>query len=389
MERGWNWGFDRVVGGYRWLLQFNERHRWAAVLVLLAVIGMFVHSLQLAGTLGTSAFPESDMGRIYLRLEFPTRYSLDETVRRVAAGGSTDRGPAGTAAHPDHRGQSRSDPGAVERRRLSGPDPAEVLRARPSETLTIDELMDMVRTRMAGFPGRDRRRQPAVDDRRPVQPGRTGNRRRRPGHARRPGPEDPGFARRDPGLPRPGHDRAARQAGDPHRTAAGRAERPECPGRRARHWPCAPTSKGSRRAPTSRTPGTTTSSSSWTKRRARTRSTSSSFPGADGHPVLLASLGEVVESEMPIQITRKDKRRISKLTSQLDQSLPLGTAVEQTQRGDRRTGQPAARLRLHVCRRIRVHGRRPGRVWPRPGSSPSSWSSSPWRPSSSRSGSRP
>ena len=83
MERGWNWGFERVVAAYRYVLEFNERRRWAAVPVLVAIMGIFIHSLLLAGTLGTSAFPECDMGRVYLRLEFPTRYSLDKTVRQV------------------------------------------------------------------------------------------------------------------------------------------------------------------------------------------------------------------------------------------------------------------------------------------------------------------
>ncbi len=51
------------------------------------------------------------------------------------------------------------------------------------------------------------------------------------------------------------------------------------------------------------------------------------FPGADEHPLLLANLGQVVEGEMPIQITRKDKRRIAKLMSQLSSQLPLGLAA--------------------------------------------------------------
>ena len=43
--------------------------------------------------------------------------------------------------------------------------------------------------------------------------------------------------------------------------------------------------------------------------------------------MLLTSLAEVEETEMPIQIIRKDKRRVSKLFAQLDKSLPLGAAV--------------------------------------------------------------
>jgi HAE1 family hydrophobic/amphiphilic exporter-1 len=43
---------------------------------------------------------------------------------------------------------------------------------------------------------------------------------------------------------------------------------------------------------------------------------------------VLTSLSDVVEREMPIQIIRKDKRRLAKLYSQLnEQKLPLGVAV--------------------------------------------------------------
>ncbi|MBN1589612.1 MAG: efflux RND transporter permease subunit, partial [Pirellulales bacterium] len=65
------------------------------------------------------------------------------------------------------------------------------------------------------------------------------------------------------------------------------------------------------------------------------------FPGADGHPLLLASLGEVTEGEMPIQIIRKDKRRISKLMAQLAANMPLGTAVNRLSTAiDRRGNLP-------------------------------------------------
>jgi len=65
------------------------------------------------------------------------------------------------------------------------------------------------------------------------------------------------------------------------------------------------------------------------------------LPGADGHPLLLTNLGDVVETEMPIQIIRKDKRRLAKLYAQLDKSLPLGTAVGQISRTlDEQVGLP-------------------------------------------------
>jgi HAE1 family hydrophobic/amphiphilic exporter-1 len=53
------------------------------------------------------------------------------------------------------------------------------------------------------------------------------------------------------------------------------------------------------------------------------------FPGAVGHPLLLSNLGEVEQGLSPVQITRKDKRRISKLFAGLESGKPMGTAVNE------------------------------------------------------------
>jgi HAE1 family hydrophobic/amphiphilic exporter-1 len=53
------------------------------------------------------------------------------------------------------------------------------------------------------------------------------------------------------------------------------------------------------------------------------------LPGK-GAPVLLKNLAYVEESTAPVQIIRKDKVRISKLFTNLDEKLPLGTAVNLT-----------------------------------------------------------
>jgi len=83
LERGWNWMFERLVGAYGATLRFSERRRWAAVLVLLVVGVMLVHSMSLASRLGSNMVDDPDQGRLYVKLEFPTRYSLDHAVKRV------------------------------------------------------------------------------------------------------------------------------------------------------------------------------------------------------------------------------------------------------------------------------------------------------------------
>ena len=51
------------------------------------------------------------------------------------------------------------------------------------------------------------------------------------------------------------------------------------------------------------------------------------FPAVPGKPILLSNLAKVQQRIAPIQITRKDKRRVSKVLANLGAGMPLGTAV--------------------------------------------------------------
>jgi len=51
------------------------------------------------------------------------------------------------------------------------------------------------------------------------------------------------------------------------------------------------------------------------------------FPGTPGHSLLLTNLARIEEGLSPVQITRKDKRRVAKFFSNLAKSKPLGKAV--------------------------------------------------------------
>ena len=51
------------------------------------------------------------------------------------------------------------------------------------------------------------------------------------------------------------------------------------------------------------------------------------FPAVPGRPMLLSNLAKVEQRVAPIQITRKDKRRVSKVLANLGADMPLGTAV--------------------------------------------------------------
>jgi HAE1 family hydrophobic/amphiphilic exporter-1 len=326
LERGWNWGFDLLVDGYRRLLQFNEHHRWAAVLILLAVAGIFAHSLWLGGRLGSSAFAESDRGAVYVRLEFPTRYRLDESVRRVREVESRLEGL------PELR-HILSTVGKVEAilgQSSEGVYLAQILvkfSERTERDITIMELMDNSRERLHGLPdaivGVS---QPSMigGQSNPVELEIAGDNLQRLDtlvlDTRRYVEEIPGV--RDPDTSvRPGKPEIRIL---PRRSVLSDMGMPVVPlgltlranleGLKAGTF-----KQGARSydivVKLAELPG-------------KDQVRGFQLPGVDGHPLVLTNVSDVVESEMPIQIIRKDKRRLAKLYSQLNErQLPLGAAV--------------------------------------------------------------
>jgi HAE1 family hydrophobic/amphiphilic exporter-1 len=330
MERGWNWGFDRLVAGYRAVLQLNERHRWAAVLVLLGVIGLFVHSMHLGGKLGTSAFPESDRGAVYLRLEFPTRYKLDETVRRVREAEARMKGL------PELR-HILSTVGKVEAilgQSSEGVYLAQILlkfSERTERSLTIEDLMNSVRSRMEGYPDA------IVGVNQPSLIGGQSN----PVELEIAGDQlqtldalalkTYQFAEKTPGILDP--DTSVRPGKPEIRVRPRRAVLSDL------SMPAVPLGLMLRANLEGIEAGTYKQGArsydivvKLAEEQGKDQVREFLLPGTDGHPLLLTSVGEVVEGEMPIQIIRRDKRRLAKLYAQLDESLPLGTAVSQVSR---------------------------------------------------------
>jgi HAE1 family hydrophobic/amphiphilic exporter-1 len=83
MERGFNRGFDGFARGFAGLLRIFERKRWAAVLFLLGTAVFFYGSLRLAAVVGFTFFDEPDRGDVFVKLEYPTRYNLEQTLTQV------------------------------------------------------------------------------------------------------------------------------------------------------------------------------------------------------------------------------------------------------------------------------------------------------------------
>ena len=340
MERGWNWGFDRLVAGYRGLLQFNERHRWSAVLVLLGVIGLFVQSMLLGGKLGTSAFSESDRGALYLRLEFPTRYKLGETVRRVQEAENRMKG----LPELHHILSTVGKVEAILGQSSEGVYLAQILlkfSERTERAITIDELMNEVRSRMGGFPDA------IVGVNQPSMIGGQSN----PVELEIAGDQletldalvlkTQQFAEEMPGILDP--DTSVRPGKPEIRVRPRRAVLSDL------RMPAVALGMTLRANLEGIEAGTYKQGArsydivvKLAEEQGKDQVRGFLLPGTDGHPLLLTNLGEVAETEMPIQIIRKDKRRLAKLYAQLDEkNLPLGTAVGQISRTlDEQVGLP-------------------------------------------------
>jgi hydrophobic/amphiphilic exporter-1 (mainly G- bacteria), HAE1 family len=328
MERGWNRGFDRLVAAYRGLLQFNEHHRWAAVLTLLAVFAMFAHSMWLGGRLGTSAFAESDRGAVYLRLEFPTRYELAETIRRV------QQAEARLQNLPELR-HVLSSVGKVEAilgQSSEGVYLAQILlkfSERTERPITIDELMDQVRARMEGFPdAMVSVSQPSMigGQSNPVELEIYGDRLETLDDlilqvyeiaGAMPGIRDPDTSVR-PGKP---EIRIL-----PRRAVLSDLGMPAVPlGLTLRA-----NLEGIKAATFKQDARSYDIVVKLAERQGKDQVPAFQLAGTDGHPLVLTNVSRIEQTEMPVQIIRKDKRRIAKLYSQLDERrLPLGMAVSQ------------------------------------------------------------
>jgi hydrophobic/amphiphilic exporter-1 (mainly G- bacteria), HAE1 family len=83
MERRWNRMLDKVISGYSASLAFLEKHRWAEAAFLIGVILLIFHSIHVAGNLGSTTLRDTDKGEIFVKMEFPTWYSISETETRV------------------------------------------------------------------------------------------------------------------------------------------------------------------------------------------------------------------------------------------------------------------------------------------------------------------
>jgi len=327
MEAGWNRAFDGLTAAYRRLLQFAERYRITAVAFLFVVALIFVHSLKLGSDAGFGFFAEADRGEVFVKMEFPSHSDLNwvrarvsqaeqllgdlpELLHILSAIGKVE-GMLGQASEGVYLAQSTLK-----------------FSQRTERQLTIDQLMDDVRARLAdlpdtivtiGIPSIVGGQSSAVELEIAGEDLDTLDRivldlEKRV--AALPGILDPDTTARigkpelriRPRRPVLGDLKAPA-------TGLGMALRANLEGleagtfkRDARNYDIVV---------------------KLAERQGRDQVDEFLFPGEPGHPLVLGNLAEVETRLAPIQISRKDKRRVSKLFANLGPELPLGPAATQ------------------------------------------------------------
>ena len=326
MERGWNRGFDGIIALYRRLLQFTEHYRVAAILLLVVIGAIFMHSLKIGGSLGSAMGNEPDRGEVFVKLEFSPSNALDRTTETVTA-------IENSLEDLPHLRHILTTIGKVEGmfgQTSEGVYLAQILlrfNERTERKETIDELMEMARERVATFPGIIYTL---------TMPNFTGGQSSEVEFeiagpdlelldslalkAQQIAQNIPGF--RDPDTTvRPGKpelrvkpNRTVLADLDFPATTLGLALRGNIEGitagtfkRNARNYDIVV---------------------KFAEEEGKDQVRDFLFPAAPGRPVSLTNLGSVNEGLAPVQIPRKDKFRVAKLFANLDSSLPIGTAVE-------------------------------------------------------------
>jgi hydrophobic/amphiphilic exporter-1 (mainly G- bacteria), HAE1 family len=326
MEAGFNRALDGVIGGYRKVLAFNERHRWAAIGVLLLTFLMLIHAMSLTGRIGFGMFTDPDKGTLYVKMEYPTDYDLDYAIERVNVIEERLRDV------PELK-HILSSVGKVEGtigQSTEGVYLAQILLSfsqRDERTLTIEDLIDEVRARLGGYPeaiitvtppsmigGQDSDIEleiagPELD----TLDGLALNTQRLAEEIQ--GYEDIDTTVRigKPELAIVPDRPVLADLGIPA-VGLGTALRANLEGLDAGTF-----KQGDRNYDIV---------VELAEQQGKAQVERFMFPAAPGQPMLLTNLARIEERIAPIQITREDKRRVSKVFANLGPGLPLGTAVD-------------------------------------------------------------
>ena len=325
METGFNSFLTRIINIYRRILSFNERHRIAALAVLTVTVLMLLHAMTLAGKVGFTFISDPDKAELFVKLEYPTRYDLEKTAGRVKALDYRLR----DVPELKHILSSIGKVEGIIGQSTQGVYLAQVLLTfseRDERTLTINDLQAEVRSRLADYPECIVTvNQPAIV----------------------------GGQSQDIELEISGEDLAVLDElavrtknlaekiegfSDIDTTVrAGKPELAVIPNRAVLadlNMPAVGLGMALRANLEGLDAGTFKKGDrnydivvEFSDREGREQVERFMFPAVPGKPMLLRNLAKVEQRIAPIQITRKDKRRVSKVFANLGAEMPLGPAV--------------------------------------------------------------
>lgn len=327
METGFNRMLNGVIGGYRAVLSFNEKHRVAAVATILATVAMLAHAMSLGGKVGFGFTPNTDQARVFVKLEYPTSYNLDRAIERVRLVEKRLQ----DVPELKHVLSSLGKVEGVIGQSTEGVYLAQLLLTfseRDERTLTIEDLQNEIRKRLVGYPectitvtqpaiiggqSQDIELLIAGDDLQVLNRLALDTQARA---GRIQGVKDMDTTVR-PGKPEIAIVPKRPTMADLNIPAVslGMALRANLEGIEAGTF-----KRGDRNydivVELEDEPG-------------RDQVEQFLFPGTPGQPILLSNLAEIEDRLAPVQITRQDKRRVTKVFANLKPELALGNAVKQ------------------------------------------------------------
>lgn len=325
--RAWDWGFNYVADFYRWQLQFFERYRIMAVVFMILVALLFMHSMKIGGTLGFGMGEEADRGEISVKLEFPTSNDLASTTEAVLAIEEDLR----FLPHLRHMLTTIGKVQGMVGQSSEGVHLAQILlrfNERTERTETLYDILEMTREKLkkqagviatlviTNFTGGQ-----SSDVEFEIIGPEVATLDQLALNAQKASYTLPGF--RDP-------DTTTRQGKPELRIKPDRAVLADLG--------FAPTTLGMalRGNIEGITAGTFKREArnydivvKFAEKEGKDQVRDFLFPAAPGRPMALNNIGTIEETLAPVQITRKDKQRISKFYANLSPDLPLGTATQQ------------------------------------------------------------
>jgi HAE1 family hydrophobic/amphiphilic exporter-1 len=325
--RAWDWGFNYVADFYRWQLQFFERYRIMAVVFMILVALLFMHSMKIGGTLGFGMGEEADRGEISVKLEFPTSNDLASTTEAVLAIEEDLR----FLPHLRHMLTTIGKVQGMVGQSSEGVHLAQILlrfNERTERTETLYDILEMTREKLkkqagviatlviTNFTGGQ-----SSDVEFEIIGPELATLDQLALNAQKASYTLPGF--RDP-------DTTTRQGKPELRIKPDRAVLADLG--------FAPTTLGMalRGNIEGITAGTFKREArnydivvKFAEKEGKDQVRDFLFPAAPGRPMALNNIGTIEETLAPVQITRKDKQRISKFYATRSPDLPLGTATQQ------------------------------------------------------------